>query len=77
MMDVRDHADIHSAAVKEILATKIGAAEGKRLRSALESNRTILSRNRKLSDDTRRVVDTFNAIRTIQDEAGEAAACTY
>ena len=77
MMDVRDHADIHSAAVKEILAAKTDAAEGKRLRLALEGNRAIVSRNRKLSDDTRRVVDTFDAIRTIQNEAGEAAACTY
>jgi len=30
-----------------------------------------------LSDATRRVVDTFGAIRTIQQEAGERAACTY
>src|SRR5213076_3109764 len=77
MMDVRDHADVHSAAISELLAMRKGVSEGIRLRSALQANRPILSRQRKLSADTRRVVDTFDAIRTIQSEAGEAAACTY
>jgi phosphoenolpyruvate carboxylase len=34
-------------------------------------------KDRKLSAETRRVIDTFGAIRTIQDETGQAAACTY
>jgi len=77
MMDVRDHSDVHSAAIKELLPAKKEASEKKLLRAALQGKRRVLSGNRKLSDDTRRVVDTFDAIRIIQEEAGEAAACTY
>jgi phosphoenolpyruvate carboxylase len=77
MMDVRDHSDVHAAAVAEILTPKAGEATGDSLRSALLSRRPILGKNRKISSETRRVVATMEAIRTIQDEAGEAAACTY
>jgi phosphoenolpyruvate carboxylase len=77
MMDVRDHSDVHAAAVKEILAPKDGDVDGERLRSALLARKPILGRNRKISDATRQAVDTMAAIRTIQDEAGEPAACTY
>ncbi|HEY3134322.1 MAG TPA: phosphoenolpyruvate carboxylase, partial [Gemmatimonadaceae bacterium] len=77
MMDVRDHADVHSAAIKELLAAGKHGDDDGRLRSALTGKRTLIRGARKLSNDTRRVVDTFAAIRTIQDEAGEAAACTY
>src|SRR3954467_6353588 len=76
MMDLRDHADVHSAAVAEILG-KDSQVDRERLRAALKSRRQLLTRGRKLSDPTRTVVDTFQAIRTIQGEAGEAAACTY
>ena len=77
MMDVRDHSDVHAAAIKELLAGTKGEADTRRLRAALSGSTRRAGRNRKLSDDTRRVVDTFRAIRTVQDEAGEAAACTY
>jgi phosphoenolpyruvate carboxylase len=77
LMDVRDHADVHTAAVAEIMALKSGDADGKELRAALGAKRPILSTRRKLSDETQRVVDTLLAIRTIQDETGESAASTY
>ena len=76
MMDLRDHADVHSAAVAEMLG-KDSDVDGERLRSALKGRRRLLSRARKISDATRMVVDAFQAIRTIQGEAGEAAASTY
>ena len=59
-MDVRDHADVHRAAVAELAGQRPTGSDA----SAL-------------SDDTRRVLDTFRAIRTIQDEIGERAASTY
>jgi len=77
MMDVRDHSAVHSAAVEELLPQGNGDANGERLRSVLLRKRTPPGKSRKLSAETRKVVDTFGAIRTIQDEAGEAAACTY
>ncbi|MFL5508856.1 MAG: phosphoenolpyruvate carboxylase, partial [Gemmatimonadaceae bacterium] len=77
MMDVRDHSEVNAAAVNELLPPAKGVEDAKRLRSALTSGRALLSGKRKLSPDTQRVVDTFAAIRTIQDEAGDAAACTY
>lgn len=76
MMDVRDHSDVHANAVAEILP-KNGDTDGRRLRSALLAKRPIISGSRKVSDSTRQVLDTLEAIRTIQDEAGEQAACTY
>ncbi|HJP86591.1 MAG TPA: phosphoenolpyruvate carboxylase [Gemmatimonadaceae bacterium] len=77
MMDVRDHADAHSAAVAELLPGAHGASETAKLRKALSAKGKLLSAKRKLSPDTKKVVDTFRAVQTIQDEAGEAAACTY
>ena len=77
MMDVRDHADVHTAAVGELLPLKNDGADGNRLRSMLLGTRPLLRKNHKVSEPTRQVVDTFDAIRTIQDEAGELAACTY
>jgi len=76
-MDVRDHSDVHANAVAEILGSKNGDAEGGRLRVALLAKRPILNRSHKISHSTRQVLDTLEAIRTIQDEAGERAACTY
>jgi phosphoenolpyruvate carboxylase len=77
MMDVRDHSQVHSAAVKELLSEHDDEIDGERLRSTLLRKRAPSRKNRKLSAETRQVVDTFGAIRTIQDEAGQAAACTY
>ncbi|MDP9204841.1 MAG: phosphoenolpyruvate carboxylase, partial [Gemmatimonadota bacterium] len=76
MMDVRDHSEVHSAAVAELLAQDGGNADGEVLRSVLARKRAP-KRKEKLSAETRRVIDTFGAIRTIQDEAGQAAASTY
>src|SRR5258706_15005611 len=77
MRDVRDHSDVQAAAVREILAPKSGDPDGEPLRAALLSRKPILNKTRKISDATRQAVDTLGAIRTIQDEAGEPAACTY
>jgi phosphoenolpyruvate carboxylase len=77
MMDVRDHADVHAAAVSEIMSKdRTGSTDGNRLRATL-----LAKRGRKaepvVSNETQQVIDTFRAIETIQDEAGEPAACTY
>jgi len=77
MMDVRDHADVHATAVKELLSPNGRDADGDVLRSVLARKKAPKPKTRKLSADTRRVIDTFGAIRTIQDETGQAAACTY
>jgi len=77
MMDVRDHSEVHAAAVAELLSDSTEETDSKRLRAALTSGRALSSRKKKLSDETRRVVNTFDAVKTVQAEAGEAAACTY
>jgi phosphoenolpyruvate carboxylase len=77
MMDVRDHADVHTAAVNEILPKGKKGADGAKMRAVLTGKSKSLVRTRKVSADTKRVIDTFRAIQTIQEEAGEAAACTY
>ena len=76
MMDVRDHADVHSAAVAELLPPK-SKAQTATLRALLSGKSRSLAGKRKLSDETKRVIDTFRAIQTVQDEAGEDAASTY
>ena len=77
MMDLRDHSAVHAAAVTELLSRNGGDADGERIRSALVVSRAPTRKGQKISAETRKVVDTFGAISTIQDEAGEAAACTY
>jgi phosphoenolpyruvate carboxylase len=75
MMDVRDHSEVHAAAVKELVSQDDVGVE--LLRSILLRKRQSARKSRKLSAETRQVIDTFDAIRTIQDEAGRPAACTY
>lgn len=78
MMDVRDHSAVHLAAVEELMSRRIGDPDEKRLRSVLLSKPASAGKKApRLSDETRQVVETFGAIRTIQDEAGESAACAY
>jgi phosphoenolpyruvate carboxylase len=77
MMDIRDHANVHSAAVTELTAnTQSKNPGGERLRALIKGSRRLLP-GLKLSEETQRVVDTFRAIETVQSEAGEAAACAY
>ncbi len=78
MMDVRDHADVHAAAVAE-LTSKGGTnkVDGNRLRAILLAKRRTRKIKLSVSTETRQVIATFRAVQTIQDEAGEAAASTY
>ncbi|HVF39683.1 MAG TPA: phosphoenolpyruvate carboxylase, partial [Gemmatimonadaceae bacterium] len=78
MMDVRDHAASHRDAVAEI-AKVIGAEtmDSDQIKRELLGRRPLVSDDVSLSDDTRRVLDTFRIIRTAQTEMGEAAMSTY
>ncbi len=78
MMDVRDHADVHRAAVTDI-ARQLGIdLEGDALRREVGGRRPLVSANScRLDDATKRALDTFAAIMTIQSETGERAASTY
>ena len=78
LMDVRDHADAHSAALLDI-ATRLGLPPLDRaaLGAELVSRRPLVSAQLEIDDATRRVLDTFRAVRTVQEELGERAASTY
>ena len=78
LMDVRDHADSHTAAVADI-AKQLGLAEfdGDALHRELLGRRPLVSAHVPLSEATTRVLDTFRAICTIQKEMSEDAASTY
>ena len=77
-LDVRDHADSHRAAVDDIASQLgLGALEGDALRRELSGRRPLVGDDLPVADDTRRVLDTLRAIRTIQDEIGVTAASTY
>jgi phosphoenolpyruvate carboxylase len=77
-MDVRDHAQVHRAALDDI-AAQLGVApftdEG--LRAELGGRRPLVSAHVPLGDETRRVLETFRVIGVIQREMGERAASTY
>ncbi len=78
LLDVREHADVHRDALDDI-ATRVGAPAltGEALRTELLGRRPLVAARVELSEATRKVLDTFRAVRTIQDEIGEAAASTY
>ena len=78
LMDVRDHAQVHRAAVEELARQlEMPALEGKSLRAELAGRRPLVAPHLTLSEDTTRVLETFRAVRVIQDEIGERAAGTY
>ncbi len=78
LLDIRDHADVHRAALDEIAeAVGAGPLTGESLRRELLGRRPLLGAELPLSEATRKVVDTFRVVRTIQDELGEVAASTY
>jgi phosphoenolpyruvate carboxylase len=78
MMDMRDHADVHAAAIEELMGRRgIANVDGDHLRAALLGARRRGRADASVSKETQHVLDTFRAIATIQDEAGEPAACTY
>jgi phosphoenolpyruvate carboxylase len=76
--DVRDHAEVHRAVFDEI-ASKLSVPpfDGAALRRELKGRRPLIGPNVELSELSRRVIDTFGAIRSVQDEAGQRAASTY
>src|SRR3569832_1704446 len=67
LMDVRDHADNHTAALADI-AKQLGLPEfdGDALRRELLGRRPLVSVHVPLSEATTRVLDTFRAVCTIQ-----------
>ena len=77
-MDVRDHADVLAAATDDI-ARQLGAdpLDGGALRRELLGRRPLVGTGLPVAEGTRRVIDTFAAVRAIQRETGEAAASTY
>ena len=76
--DIRDHADVHTAAVAEIATQAgIGPLDGNALRQELLGRRPLTAAHVAVGEGTQRVIDTFRAIRTLQDETGEAAVSTY
>ncbi len=78
LLDLRDHADMHRAALDEIAAL-IGAEPlaGDVLRAELLGRRPLLGAALPIGAATQRVVDTFRVMRTVQQEIGDVAASTY
>ncbi|MEO5816711.1 MAG: phosphoenolpyruvate carboxylase [Gemmatimonadaceae bacterium] len=78
MLDIRDHADMHRGALDEITGLLgLQPLDAAAMRAELSGRRPLVGGHLPVSDATRRVLDTFQAIRTIQDEAGESATSTY
>ena len=77
-LDVRDHADAHRAALDDI-AARLGLPpfDADALRRELAGRRPLVGAEFACDDATGKVLGTARAVRTIQDETGEAAASTY
>ena len=77
-MDLRDHSEVHAAALADIAKTAgmepLGPVD---LRRELLGRRPLATRTSALAEDTRRVLDTLHAMDTIQRECGPMAASTY
>ncbi len=77
VMDVREHAEVHERALGEIAANAgVHALDDDALRRELAGRRPLVGVREVASEEARRVLDTFRAIRTIQDEMGEGAVST-
>jgi phosphoenolpyruvate carboxylase len=76
--DLRDHADVHRAAIDDI-ARQLGLPplRGEARGRELQGRRPLVNEHVALSEATTRVLDTFRVMRTIQDECGENAVSTY
>jgi phosphoenolpyruvate carboxylase len=78
LMDVRDHADVHRAALDDIAAQLgIDPLEGDALRAELAREQPLVNAHVRLAEATTRVLDTFRAVGTIQEEMGPLSASTY
>ncbi|HEY0777193.1 MAG TPA: phosphoenolpyruvate carboxylase [Gemmatirosa sp.] len=77
-LDVRDHADAHRAALDDI-AARLGLPpfDAAALRRELDGRRPLVGPEFACDEATAKVLGTARAVRTVQDEAGEAAASTY
>ncbi|HEX7020754.1 MAG TPA: phosphoenolpyruvate carboxylase [Gemmatimonadaceae bacterium] len=76
--DVRDHADSHELALRDVAAAVgIPPLDAGALRQELLGRRPLVGEHVPATEHARKVLDTFRAIRTVQDEMGEAALSTY
>ncbi|HET7456877.1 MAG TPA: phosphoenolpyruvate carboxylase [Gemmatimonadaceae bacterium] len=77
-LDVRDHADVHSAALADVAdVLGAGALDGDAIRRELLGRRPLVGARLPVAKETRKVLDTFRAVHTVQEELGDAAASTY
>jgi phosphoenolpyruvate carboxylase len=77
-MDLREHAEVHRAALADLAAKlELAPLTGDALRAELDGRRPLVGAHLALDESTTRVIDTFRAIQTIQAEIGEAAANTF
>jgi phosphoenolpyruvate carboxylase len=78
LLDVRDHADVHTKTVAAI-ASSVGLGEPDlaMLHRELAGRRPLVGPHVPLDDDARRTLDVFHVMRQIQEELGAEAARTY
>jgi len=69
---------VHRAVFDEIASRlSVPPFDGAALRRELKGRRPLIGPNVELSESSRPVIDTFGAMRSMQDEAGQGAASTY
>lgn len=77
-LDLRDDAAVHTRALRELAgALQLEELDGEALRRELSGRRPLASPHLSLSEETRRTLEVFRAMRELQDEVGERAVSTY
>ncbi len=78
LLDVREDSEVHTRTIDRIAET-IGLPrfDTAMLERELTGRRPLLAPHVPLDEATRRAIDVFHTIRTVQDRFGERAACTY
>jgi phosphoenolpyruvate carboxylase len=77
-IDLREDSEAHTRALARIAeSVELPPLDAAALRRELAGRRPLLSTHTPLDDASRKVVDVFRTMRTMQDELGEASASTY
>lgn len=77
-LDLREDSDAHTRACARIAeAIEIPPLDGSSVRRELLSRRPLVSAFSRLDEETRKTLETFHVMRTVQQEFGRRAASTY
>jgi phosphoenolpyruvate carboxylase len=77
-LDLREDADAHTKTLDAVTeAAGLEPLDAQAIRAELSGKRPLLSTHARLSEQSKKTLDVFEAMRTVQDEFGARSASTY